>query len=58
MVSLAEREDQNKYESIVNNLCVDKVFTGRMVEYYITKLNSGSSPGIDGIMTEHLKYAT
>ena len=58
VVSLAEREVQNKYESIVNNLGVDKVFTRRMVKYYIAKLNSGSSPGIDGIMTEHLKYAT
>ena len=58
VVSLAEREVQNKYESIFNNLCVDKVFTRRMVKYYIAKLNSGSSPGIDGIMTEHLKYAT
>ena len=58
MVSLAEREVQNKHESIVNNLRVDKVFTRRMVKYYIAKLNSGSSPGIDGIMTEHLKYAT
>ena len=39
---------------------MDKAFTRRMVKYYmpIVKLNSGSSPGIDGIMTEHLKYAT
>ena len=49
---------QNKYESIGNNLCVDKVFTRRRVKYYIVKLNSRSSPGIDGVMTEHLKYAT
>ena len=37
MVSRAERKVQNKYESIVNNLCVDKVFTRRMVKYYIAK---------------------
>ena len=48
----------NKYERIVNNVCVDKVLIERMVKYYIAKLNSGSSPGIDGIMAEHLKYAT
>ena len=58
VVCLSEREVQNKYESIADNLCVDRVFTRRMVKYYIAKLNSGSSPGIDGIMTEHLKYAT
>ena len=29
-----------------------------MVKYYIAKLNSGSAPGIDGVMTEHFKYAT
>jgi hypothetical protein len=28
-----------------------------MVTTYIKKLNSGSAPGIDGIMAEHLKYA-
>ena len=58
VVTLAKREVQNKYESIVNNLCVDKFFTRRMVKYYIAMLNSGSSTGMDGIMTEHLKYAT
>ena len=55
VVSIAEREVQNKYDSIVNNLCVD--FTRRMVKYYIAKLNSGSSSGIDGIMTEQQNLA-
>ena len=37
---------------------MNKTNENEMVKYYIAKLNSGSSPGIDDIMTEHLKYAT
>lgn len=36
----------------------DKVISARMVRRYISSLNNGCSPGKDGIMAEHLKYAT
>ena len=35
----------------------DKVMSVTMVTNYIKKLNSGSSPEIDGIRAEHLKHA-
>ena len=34
-----------------------KVMSKAMVKRYIKKLHLGSSPGIDGIVSEHLKYA-
>ncbi len=34
-----------------------KVMSEAMVKRYIKKLRLGSSPGIDGIISEHLKYA-
>ncbi len=57
VIKNAEREVQIKFDSLQCTTCNDKVMSTTMVTTYIKKLNSGSAPGIDGIMAEHLKYA-
>ena len=53
----AERCVQEKYDDILNGELNSKVMSEAMVKRYIKKLHLGSSPGIDGIVSEHLKYA-
>ena len=53
----AERCVQEKYDNILNGEINSKVMYEAMVKRYIKKLHLGSSPGIDGIVSEHLKYA-
>ena len=48
---------EEKYSEIMNTITRDKVISPSMVIRYIKALNSGCSPGMDGIMSEHLKYA-
>ena len=52
-----ERCVQEKYDGILNGELNSKVMYEAMVKRYIKKLHLGSSPGIDGIISEHLKYA-
>ena len=53
----AERCVQEKYDDVLNGELNIKVMYEAMVKRYINKLYLGSSPGIDGIVSEHLKYA-
>ena len=48
---------QEKYDDLLNGELNSKVMSEAMVKRYIKKLHLGSSPGIDGIVSEHLKYA-
>jgi len=52
----AKREVKIKYDNLQNTANNDKVMSDTIVTIYIKILNSGSSPGIDGIMAEHLKH--
>ena len=56
-ITNAEREVKIKFDNLQNSTCNDKVMYDAMVTNYFKKLNSGSSPGIDCIMAEHLKHA-
>ena len=49
----AERCVQEKYNDILNGELNSKVMSDAKVNRYIKKLNLGSSPGIDGIISEH-----
>ena len=53
----AELDVQTKLDNLHNAHFNDKVRFKSMVIKYIKKLNLGSSPGSDGLLAEHLKYA-
>lgn len=53
----AKMEVDTKYETVLSTTPRDKVISPSMVRQYIKSLNSGCSPGIDGIQSEHLKHA-
>ena len=55
--TLAMREVDDKYASIMSTIARDKAISPSMIKRYIKSLNTGCSPGLDGIMTEHLKYS-
>ena len=55
--TLAMREVDDKYTSIMSTIARDKAIFPSMIKRYIKSLNTGCSPGLDGIMTEHLKYS-
>ena len=57
VILTAKQEVHDKYEELRNGVCNDKVMSETMITRYIQKLHSGSSPGMDGISAEHLKYA-
>ena len=57
MILEAEICVQEKYDDLLNGELNSKVMSEAMVNRYIKKLHLGSSPGIDGIVSEHLKYA-
>ena len=48
---------REKYDDLLNGELNSKVMSEAMVKRYIKKLHLGSSPSIDGIVSEHLKYA-
>ena len=48
---------RKKYDEVLNGELNSKLMSEAMVKRYINKLHLGSSPGIDGIVSEHLKYA-
>ena len=56
-INAARREVNDKMKQ-----CEDSysyfIFTERMLRKYISVLKSGSSPGIDGITSEHIKFAS
>ncbi len=54
----SKREVDEKYDSVLTTLPRDKVVSQSMVKRYIDALNMGCSPGVDGIMTEHLKHSS
>ena len=53
----AKAETDVRYRTVMSTVARDKVISARMVRRYISSLNNGCSPGMDGIMAEHLKYA-
>ena len=57
MLSLAEKEVDLMYSKVRNVIYRTDVISERMIKKYINLLSTGTSPGKDGITTEHLKYA-
>jgi hypothetical protein len=49
---------KDKYNKLSSKTFNDKVISTSMIKQYISSLHSGCSPGLDGIMAEHLKYAS
>ena len=56
-ITNVERVVKIKFDNHQNTTSNDKFMSVIMVTIYIKKLNSGSSPGIDGIRAKHLKHA-
>ena len=58
VISAAKANVDLKYDLIKDKVFNSFVMSESMVGKYIKRLNCGCAPGPDGIMSEHLKYAT